>query len=132
MFWLILQYIYAISSLLLFARIALALYIRTRIPNTALRKLRPVNENNSFQHTQQSRCLPSPHLRTETDPISETLCSLEYRMMENVQKPSNPEDKKSVHHTLCEVRINKGKNLKYQIYGHQRSQKPWERRILLS
>jgi hypothetical protein len=32
---------------------------------------------------------PTPHVRTETDPISETLCSLEYRTMEKVQKPTN-------------------------------------------
>jgi hypothetical protein len=31
------------------------------------------------------------HLRTGTDPVSETLCSLEYRTMDNVQKPSNSE-----------------------------------------
>jgi hypothetical protein len=32
----------------------------------------------------------SPHLRlrTETDPVSETSCSLEYQTMEKVQKPS--------------------------------------------
>jgi hypothetical protein len=39
----------------------------------------------------QSRCLPPSYLMTETNPISET-CSLAYRMMEKVQKPSNPED----------------------------------------
>jgi hypothetical protein len=33
----------------------------------------------------------SPHLRKETDPVSETLCSLEYRTVDKVQKPSNPE-----------------------------------------
>jgi hypothetical protein len=37
------------------------------------------------------RCLPPPHLSTKTDPVSETLCSLEYRTMGKVQKPSNPE-----------------------------------------
>jgi hypothetical protein len=35
-------------------------------------------------------CLPPPHLRTETDPIYETLCSIEYRTMDKVQKLSNP------------------------------------------
>jgi hypothetical protein len=30
-----------------------------------------------------------PHLRTETVPVSETLWSLEYRTMDEVQKPSN-------------------------------------------
>jgi hypothetical protein len=33
----------------------------------------------------------SPHLRMETDPVPETSCSLEYWMMDKVQKPSNPE-----------------------------------------
>jgi hypothetical protein len=36
----------------------------------------------------------SPHLRTETDPVSETLCflvSIEYRTMDKVQNPSNSE-----------------------------------------
>jgi hypothetical protein len=43
--------------------------------------------------TQQSRCL-SPHLRMETDPVSETLCFLfflEYWTMDKVQKSSNSE-----------------------------------------
>jgi hypothetical protein len=31
-------------------------------------------------------CLPTSHLMTETDPVSETLCSLEYRTMDKVQK----------------------------------------------
>jgi hypothetical protein len=35
-----------------------------------------------------SRCLPYPHLRTGMHPASETLCSLEYQMMDGVQKPS--------------------------------------------
>jgi hypothetical protein len=42
-----------------------------------------------------SRCLLSPHLQTETDPVSETLCSsvfLEYRTMDKVQKPNSPEN----------------------------------------
>jgi hypothetical protein len=30
-----------------------------------------------------------PHLRTETDPVSETLCSSEYWTMDKAQKPSN-------------------------------------------
>jgi hypothetical protein len=34
---------------------------------------------------------PLPHPRTETDPVPETLCSLEYRTVDKVQKPSNPE-----------------------------------------
>jgi hypothetical protein len=36
-----------------------------------------------------SRCLPHPHLRTETEPVSGMLCSLEYWMVDKVQKPSN-------------------------------------------
>jgi hypothetical protein len=43
--------------------------------------------------TQQNRCLQSPHLRTETNPVSETLCSLvflEYRTMDKIQKSINP------------------------------------------
>jgi hypothetical protein len=36
---------------------------------------------------QLSRCLlPHLHLRTKTDPVSETPCSLEYQTMEKVQK----------------------------------------------
>jgi hypothetical protein len=31
------------------------------------------------------------HLRTETNPVSETTCSLKYRTMDKVQKLSNPE-----------------------------------------
>jgi hypothetical protein len=37
------------------------------------------------------RCLPPPRLRTETDPVSETLFYLERRTMDKVQKPNNPE-----------------------------------------
>jgi hypothetical protein len=33
--------------------------------------------------------LPHVHLRTETDPASETSCSLEYQTMDQVKKPSN-------------------------------------------
>jgi hypothetical protein len=35
----------------------------------------------------------TPHLKTETDPVSETLCSsvfLEYQTMDKVQKPNTP------------------------------------------
>jgi hypothetical protein len=35
---------------------------------------------------------PTHHLRVETDPLSKTLCSLEYRMMDKVQKFNNPEE----------------------------------------
>jgi hypothetical protein len=47
----------------------------------------------SFSGTQQSRCLPPSHLRTETDPVSETLCFLVFRIctMDEVRKPSYSE-----------------------------------------
>jgi hypothetical protein len=35
-----------------------------------------------------NRCLPPPHLMTETDLVSETLCCLEYRKVDRAQKPS--------------------------------------------
>jgi hypothetical protein len=41
-----------------------------------------------------SKQLQSPHLKTETDPVSETLCSsvfVEYWMMDRVQTPNSPE-----------------------------------------
>jgi hypothetical protein len=39
---------------------------------------------------QLSRCLLSHlYLRAETEPVSETSCSLEYQTMEKVRKPSN-------------------------------------------
>jgi hypothetical protein len=52
----------------------------------------PVIKVSYFLGTQQSRCLlpPHPQLRTEIDPVSKMLCSLEYRTMGIVQKPSNP------------------------------------------
>jgi hypothetical protein len=34
---------------------------------------------------------PTPHLRIETNPVSEMLCSLEYRTMDKVQNPSKLE-----------------------------------------
>jgi hypothetical protein len=42
-----------------------------------------------FKRTQQIMCLPPIHLRTETEPIYERFCSLEYRMMDKLQKPSS-------------------------------------------
>jgi hypothetical protein len=49
----------------------------------------PVIEISSFQGVQLSKCLlPHLHLRTETDPVSETSCFLEYRTLENIQKNS--------------------------------------------
>jgi hypothetical protein len=47
----------------------------------------PVIEIISLEGAQLSRCLlPHLHLRTETDPVSETSCLLEYRTMKKVQK----------------------------------------------
>jgi hypothetical protein len=37
------------------------------------------------------RWLSHTDMKTETDPFSETLCSLQYRTTDRVQKPSNPE-----------------------------------------
>jgi hypothetical protein len=47
------------------------------------------NGGNNYIH-KQSRSPPVPYLRTETDPVSETLCFpvIEFRMMDKVQKPS--------------------------------------------
>jgi hypothetical protein len=50
----------------------------------------PVIEISSFYGAQLSRCLlPHLHLRTETVPVSETSCYLEYQTMGKVQKTSN-------------------------------------------
>jgi hypothetical protein len=35
----------------------------------------------------------TPHMKTETDPVPQTLCSLEYLTMNRVQKRSNPGSK---------------------------------------
>jgi hypothetical protein len=35
------------------------------------------------------RSLPTPHLRMEINPVSEMLCSLEYRTLDRVQKLRN-------------------------------------------
>jgi hypothetical protein len=48
-----------------------------------------VNEFSSFVDPKE--CLSPPHLRMEADSVSETLCSFEYRMIEEIQKPSNSE-----------------------------------------
>jgi hypothetical protein len=45
-----------------------------------------VTEVSSFQGTQHSMFLP-PHLRMEADPVSETLCSLVFRIPDNEQNP---------------------------------------------
>jgi hypothetical protein len=44
----------------------------------------PMTVVSSFLRTQQSRCLPPPHLRTETDPVSETLF---FRITDDGQSP---------------------------------------------
>jgi hypothetical protein len=52
----------------------------------------PVTDVSSLKRTQQG--VFPPHLRTETDPASETLCPLvflEYWMMDEVRTPSNSE-----------------------------------------
>jgi hypothetical protein len=52
-----------------------------------------MTEDSPFYCTQQSRCLPPPHPKTEADPVSETLCYLAYRTMDEVK----PEVTPSVH-----------------------------------
>jgi hypothetical protein len=45
------------------------------------------------KRSQKNRCL-SRHLKTETDPVSKTLCTLvflEYRTKNKVRKPNNSE-----------------------------------------
>jgi hypothetical protein len=55
---------------------------------TQLGPLEKANLNPSG--AQLSRCLlPHLHLMTETDPVSEMSCSLEYQTMEKVQNPYN-------------------------------------------
>jgi hypothetical protein len=54
-----------------------------------------VQDLQNFSELFPSSCIPkkknTTFRRTETDPVSETLCFLEYRMMEKVQKNSvNP------------------------------------------
>jgi hypothetical protein len=57
----------------------------------------PVIEITSLYGAQLSSCLlPHLHLRTETDPVSEKSCFLEYRTMEKVQKYSV----NSVHYSI--------------------------------
>jgi hypothetical protein len=58
-----------------------ALLIRSRL----------VIEVSSFKRTPQNGFLPHSYLRTDTYPVFETLWSLEYRPMDKVRKPSNPE-----------------------------------------
>jgi hypothetical protein len=45
---------------------------------------RPLERANPYHWTDQP-----PHLRTETEPVSEMLCSLEYRTVDKVQKLIN-------------------------------------------
>jgi hypothetical protein len=47
-----------------------------------------VTKISSFCGTQQSRCLPT-HLRTETNPVSETLYSLVFRIPDDGQSPKS-------------------------------------------
>jgi hypothetical protein len=46
----------------------------------------PVIEVKSSSGPQQSKCLP-PHLRTNTDPVSEMLCSLVSRIPDDGRTP---------------------------------------------
>jgi hypothetical protein len=56
----------------------------------------------SFQRAQQRRCLPPPHLRKETGPVTDMLYCLQYRTMDEVQKANNPEKSiKKVKLSLC-------------------------------
>jgi hypothetical protein len=43
----------------------------------------------SFQRTQQNMRLSPPHLRTETDPVTETLCLFEYVNVDKAQTHTN-------------------------------------------
>jgi hypothetical protein len=69
----------------------------------------PVIEVSSFWRTQQSRYVPPLHLRVDRDPVSETLCSSEYRKMDKVRKPSNPEfykpSSESFRNSFCRLSI---------------------------
>jgi hypothetical protein len=57
------------------------------------RSIGPMIEVRYFKGNQQSRCLPPRHLRKETDPVSETLFSLENRT-----KCKNPVFPSVIHH----------------------------------
>jgi hypothetical protein len=46
------------------------------------------NEVSSFEGTQQNRS-PSSHMRTETDPVSETLCFLVFIIPDDGQIPQS-------------------------------------------
>jgi hypothetical protein len=60
------------------------------LKNTTFRKLDLFPSSGEKVVTQQSMCLSPPHLKTETDPVSEKLCSSEYRTMDRVQNPVIP------------------------------------------
>jgi hypothetical protein len=51
----------------------------------------PVGEVSSFYKSQQSRCLPSFHLKMQTDLVSKRLCSSEHQTMNEVQELNNSE-----------------------------------------
>jgi hypothetical protein len=59
------------------------------LKNPTFRKLDLVTEVRPFYQTQQSRCFSPPYLKTEAGPVSETLCSLEYRTTDKVKNASN-------------------------------------------
>jgi hypothetical protein len=52
-----------------------------------LRRSGPVIEVSCFSGTQLNRCDLLRHLRTETDPVSETLCFLVSRTTNDEQSP---------------------------------------------
>jgi hypothetical protein len=60
------------------------------LENTTFRKLDLLPSSGGGGRAQLSRwLLPYLPLRTETEPLSETSCSLQYQTMEKVQQPSN-------------------------------------------
>jgi hypothetical protein len=68
-----------------------------------LERAGPVIKVSSFSRTQQSRCLPHPHLKTEADPVSETLCSLENWTVRKAPKLSNPESDRNIAWPICRL-----------------------------
>jgi hypothetical protein len=84
-------YVFLIYSKLLgFGLCPSSVILETRKHNVS--DTRSLSEVSSFKGTQQqSTCLPSIRLRTQTDPLSETLCFLVSRTPNLVRKPSNSE-----------------------------------------